>query len=424
MLLCIFEDYGTEYLRPLTLTRASYMLRAGRRTLLETTRDHFPATGTVLHSRSALAGVTGEETGLPVNRIPDGVDVLFVNGRLVDPEGTVAADIIASAKGGTALAFVTGEDLVAAWIPAGSAGLSVDSDAVTAADVPAGASRISIDCVLVNRLWDLFDHIGASVAADFGELSKGYNIFERPDTKVSEHAILIAGEHIFVAPGAEVRAGAVLDASAGPVIIDKEATIFEHTVIRGPAVIGEHSLVKAGGNVDSSVIGPWCKVAGEIKGSIIQGFSNKAHPGYLGDSVLGSWCNLGADTNTSNLRNDYGAVSLYNETEGAMESSGRVFAGLFMGDHSKCGIDTMFNTGSVIGVCCNLYGAGYQPRYVPSFMWGSPDDRYVDYRFEKAIRVARTVMGRRERSLSATTEELLQRVYAESVRHREDGPRK
>ncbi len=424
MLLCIFEDHGSDYLRPLTLTRASYMLRAGRRTLMESLRDHFPATGTVLHSRQALASVTGEETGLPVNRIPDGVDVLFVNGRLVDPEGTAAAEILASAAGDTAIAFLDGEDLVAAWIPAGTAGLSVDSDAVTADGLPAGANRISIDAVLVNRLWELLDHVGGSVAADFRELSKGYNIFERPDTLISEHAVLIEGEHVFIAPGAEVKAGAIVDASAGPVIIDEGATIFEHVVLKGPVVIGEHSEVKAGSIVDASAIGPWCKVAGEIKGSIVQGFSNKAHPGYLGDSILGSWCNLGADTNTSNLRNDYDAVSLFNEMEGAMESSGRVFAGLFMGDHSKCGIDTMFNTGSVIGVFCNLYGAGYQPRYVPSFMWGSPNDQYVTYRFEKAIRVARIVMDRRKKSLSAAAEELLRHVYAESERYREDGPRK
>lgn len=424
MLLCIFEDHGSQYLRPLTLTRASYMLRAGRRTLLESARDHFPATGTVLHSRQALASVVGEKTGLPVNRIPEGVDVLFVNGRLVDPDGAVAADILASAKGSTAVAYLAGEDLVAAWIPAGNPGITVDSDAVTADDVPTGAKRVNIDAVLVNRLWDLLDHIDGSIEADFHELSKGYNIFERPDTLISDHAVLISGEHIFIAPGAEVKAGAVLDASDGPVIVDTGAIVFEHAVLRGPVVVGENSQVKASGILDSSVIGPWCKVAGEIKGSVVQGFSNKAHPGYLGDSILGNWCNLGADTNTSNLRNDYGAVSLYNEVDEAMESSGRVFAGLFMGDHSKCGIDTMFNTGSVIGVCCNLYGAGYQPRYVPSFMWGSPDDRYVTYRFEKAVRVAEIVMERRKKTLSAAEEELLRHIYAASERYREKGPKK
>ncbi len=424
MLLCIFEDNGTEYLRPLTLTRASYMLRAGRRTLLEALRDHFPVTGTVLHCRSALAGVVGEETGLPVNRIPEGVDVLFVNGRLVDADGATAAQILASARGKAPVVFVTGEDLVAAWVPAGAADLSATGDVLSADDFPAGAERVSIQCTLVNRLWDLLDNLERSVAAEFRELSKGYNIFERPDTRISEHAILIAGERIFIAPGTEVKAGAVLDASAGPVIVEANATVSENAVLRGPVSIGEHSEVKVGGVIESSVIGPWCKVAGEIKGSIIQGFSNKAHPGYLGDSILGSWCNLGADTNTSNLRNDYGDVSLFSETEGVMESSGRIFAGLFMGDHSKCGIDTMFNTGSVIGVCCNLYGAGYQPRYVPSFMWGSPDDQFVTYRLEKAVRVARTVMARRKKSLSPAAEELLRHIYDESERRREAGPRK
>jgi len=165
-----------------------------------------------------------------------------------------------------------------------------------------------------------------------------------------------------------------------------------------------------GARVGSSSLGDECRVGGEVSNSVLLGFSNKAHDGYVGNSYIGAWCNIGADTNTSNLRNDYGEVTLYNEHLRKYESSGRQFVGLIMGDHSRSGINTMFNTGTVVGLACNVFGAGYQPRHIPSYSWGGRD-RIVVYRPEKAFASARAMMARRGRELSPEEETALLAVY-------------
>jgi UDP-N-acetylglucosamine diphosphorylase/glucosamine-1-phosphate N-acetyltransferase len=164
--------------------------------------------------------------------------------------------------------------------------------------------------------------------------------------------------------------------------------------------------VKAAGRVEASAVGTWSKVGGEVHESVVHSFSNKAHDGYLGNSYLGRWCNLGADTNTSNLKNDYGEVTVYDAVVGDFVPTGRQFVGLFMGDHAKCSINTMFNTGTVVGVFCNLFGSGFPPRHVPSFSWGGAEG-LVPYRIEKALRVAEAVMARRGVPLTEADRALL-----------------
>ncbi len=423
MLLCIFEDTAVENLFPLTRTRAVYQLRMGQRTILESLRDSVPATGVVLHCRPELAALVGQETTLPVNRVAENVDVLFLNGRLFDSGGNLLRRIATDSSGEDPVVFRTGHSVVAAWVPGRHAPGKVLGDGVWSEErLPRDARSVSVDARLIEHLWDMLDVLADAITADFGHLSHGYNIYERPGADISEAAHFINEGRIYVGPGARIATGAVLDASEGPIIVDRDASVMEYAVIRGPASVGTHALVKSQANVETSVIGPWCKVGGEIHGSIVQSYSNKAHAGYLGDSIIGSWCNIGADTNTSNLRNDYGNVSLYNESRGEHEDSGRIFAGLFMGDHSKCGIDTMFNTGSVIGVSCNLYGAGYQPRYVPSFTWGSPPDRFTTYRLDKALRVAKTVMARRNKDLTEVDRRMLEAVFNATAAQRDSGP--
>lgn len=423
MLLCIFEDTAVANLYPFTRTRATYLLRVGHRTILETLRDGVQATGVVLHCRPELAAVVGQETELPVNRVAENVDVLFVNGRLFDPEGELLRHVVGESSGQDPIIFRTEETVVAAWVPARHGSAKILIDGLWSEDrLPRGARNIAVDARLIKRLWDMLDFVSDAVRSDFGDLSHGYNIYERPGADVSEDARLINEGQVYVGPGARIATGAVLDATNGPIIIGRDANVMEYAVIHGPASVGTHALVKSQAHIEASVIGPWCKVGGEIHGSIVQSYSNKAHAGYLGDSIVGSWCNIGADTNTSNLRNDYGNVSLYNEARGEREDSGRIFAGLFMGDHSKCGIDTMFNTGSVIGVSCNLYGAGYQPRYVPSFTWGSPPDQFTTYRLDKALRVAKTVMARRNKDLTDADAKMLEAVFNATATFRETGP--
>ncbi|MEM6337953.1 MAG: hypothetical protein AAF752_15380, partial [Bacteroidota bacterium] len=262
---------------------------------------------------------------------------------------------------------------------------------------------------MLARVWDVLDAIGPRIVEDAASFSLG----EHTGAHVSPHAILEAPEQIYLAPGSRVHAGAILNASAGPVLIGENATVMEGAILRGPVSIGAHAQVKMAARVDQSVIGPWCKAGGEIHASVLHSYSNKGHDGYLGNSYLGRWCNLGADTNTSNLRNDYGIVDLYDMSEGRYTTTGRQFIGLIMGDHSKAGINTMFNTGTVIGVFCNLFGGGYMPRYAPHFSWGGPEG-FRPYLLRKAFQVARAVMKRRGLEFSEAESALLSALSTET----------
>ncbi|HLA62814.1 MAG TPA: hypothetical protein VK610_00185, partial [Rhodothermales bacterium] len=188
------------------------------------------------------------------------------------------------------------------------------------------------------------------------------------------------------------------------------AIVEEHAIVRGPCWIGPGSTVKAGARVDGSSIGPRSKVAGEVHASTVLGMSNKAHDGYMGNSYVGRWCNLGAGTDTSNLRNDYGEVTLWDAVAGDFMPTGRQFVGLVMADHAKCAIGTRFNTGTVVGVACNLYGAAFPPRRVPSFSWGG-DDGLTTYRLDKALHVAEAAMARRQTPLTEADRALLTSLF-------------
>lgn len=418
-MLCIFEDDQVAHLNPLAHTRAVYDLRLGIRTLRETLAEAFGSPRTVLHCRAHVAGVTAQEHDALVNHIPGTLGVLCVNGRYVPEDGDLLDRLRrAMDTGEPARAFVQGDALVAAWLPEATTDL-VQAEAITRAtfgDVPEEA----VDgATFIDRLWDLRDALTPALLRDFAARTKGYQIYERPGADVQDGARLVAGARVYVAPGATIRPGAILNASSGPIYIDEHALVMEGAVVRGPAYVGPHAQVKVHGDVEEVAIGPWCKVGGEVHGSTFHSFSSKGHAGYVGDSYLGRWCNLGADTNTSNLRNDYSPVPLYSEVTEQFEASGRQFLGLFMGDHSKCGINTMFNTGTVIGVACNLYGAGYLPRYVPSFAWGSPEARFVTYRLPKALAVAARVMARRATDLTEADEAMLTAVFDQTAAARE-----
>lgn len=420
MYLCLFEDDTVRHLSPLVLTRAVYDLRLGIRTLLETTHEALGGPALLLHTRAAVAGVTAQEHDALVNRIPEGLDVLFVNGRYIAEEGPVLQRLRKAARSGEpGRVFVQGEDVVAAWVP-DAAGRLVADDALSQATFEGLSEERLDEARLISRLWHLLDALPPALLRDYTVRTKGYNIYERPGAVLEDGAHLVHGEHIYVAPGATIRPGAVLNAADGPIYVDRDAVVMENAVVRGPAYIGRRAEVKVGADIAESAIGTYSKVGGEVHGSVFHSLSNKAHPGHLGDAYLGRWCNLGADTNNSNLKNDYGAVSLYDAATGAFEETGRQFLGLFMGDHSKCGIDTMFNTGTVIGVFCNVFGAGFQPRYLPSFSWGSPDGGFSEYRLEKALRVAEAAMARRDVPLTDADRTLLASISEASRAEREN----
>lgn len=226
------------------------------------------------------------------------------------------------------------------------------------------------------------------------------------------------GEDIFLDENSLVQF-AILDASEGPIYIGKGARILPGTMIRGPVAIGDNCVVKMGAKIyGGSAFGPHCKIGGEVSNVLMQGYSNKGHDGYLGNSVIGEWCNLGADTNCSNLRNDYGQVKLYNHALREFEPTGLQFCGLIMGDHSKAGINTMFNTGTVVGVSCNIYGGGFQDRFIPSFTWGSAESS-EEFRLDKAKEVAQRMRLRRALDMPKAQTDLFDHLHALTANQRE-----
>ncbi|PSQ74514.1 MAG: hypothetical protein BRD39_01795, partial [Bacteroidetes bacterium QH_9_64_21] len=263
------------------------------------------------------------------------------------------------------------------------------------------------------RPWHLLDTLRPALVRDIEartETSSAGPLTDRPHAAVHASVTSVHDAQIHLGEAAAIRPGAVLNADEGPIYVGPDAVIHERAVVRGPCYLGPKTHVKIGANVEGTATGTWCKVAGEVHDTILQGFSNKSHPGFLGHAVLGRWCNLGADTNNSNLKNDYGEVSAYAPDEERFVGTGRQFAGLFMGDHSKCGINTMFNTGTVIGTNCNLYGSDFPPRYVPPFSWGGAAG-LTEYRLGKACEVAERVMARRDTTFTEADRTLLEALF-------------
>ncbi len=422
----LFEDDQVAPLRPLVDARAVYDLRLGIRSLLQTARDAFGQPATTLHVRAPLAAVTAQRYDFPVNILPADDGLLLVNGRFVAAEGP-ALDRLRRAvrERESARAFVAKGTLVAAWLPDAAAAPEAlaSGDPITPDLFDHLPMETIEDATCIGRLWHLLDALAPALERDFAARTGPYNILEtiheRSDASVHPRAIGVRPERIYIAPGATIRPGAILNAESGPIYIDRKATVMEQAVVRGPAYIGRKSQVKIGANIGTAAIGTYSKVGGEVHDTVIHSYSNKAHAGFLGHAYLGRWCNLGADTNNSDLKNDYGTVSVYNAATGDFEDTGAQFVGLFMGDHSKTGINVSLNTGTVIGTFCNVYGSGLPPRFVPSFAWGSAAQGFTTYRLEKALRVAEAVMARRDHPLTDADRALLKHVFEQTQAERE-----
>lgn len=411
MHLCLFEDDRLDDLYPLIHTRGVYQLRLGARTLIDRTWDTLGRPPLVLHTRNELTDHIAHRAQTPVNRLAGDGPVLFVNGRLVHAPAAFFDQLKAiSASGDEARLFVQGEEVIAAWMPAGGAAL-LEQDRLSMTAFSGVAEEEVSGAVLIRHLWDLLDHLPGALGEDLDVLSRRTASADRSTSRIHSKALLVQSADIYMAESVRVHPGAILNAEDGPIYLAEGAAVMEAAIVKGPVYIGPGSVVKAQTNIAESAVGPVCKVAGEIHSAIFQSYSNKAHNGFAGNSYIGSWCNLGADTNTSNLRNDYGTVPLYNEKLGLYESSGRQFLGLIMADHSKCSINTMFNTGTIVGVFCNLYGSGFHARYIPSFSWGSPEEGYQPYRIDKALQVAERVMSRRKIALSDSERRLLELIF-------------
>ncbi|MBS1681995.1 MAG: GlmU family protein [Bacteroidetes bacterium] len=260
--------------------------------------------------------------------------------------------------------------------------------------------------VIIDQLWKIYQHNGSQIRSDFKLITstKKSAAIKDPHTRVYNEG------NIFLEEGAVLHA-AILNAENGPIYLGKNSQVQEGAIIRGPFSLGEESVVNMGGKMRAdTTIGPFCKIGGEVSNSVLFGYSNKAHEGFLGNSVLGEWCNLGADTNTSNLKNNYDNVKLWNYDKKSFVDVGLSFCGLIMGDHSKSGINTMFNTGTVVGVSSNIFGAGYPRNYISSFQWGGAAG-FTEYKFEKAMETAERVMARRNMKLDETEKSILKNVF-------------
>lgn len=260
------------------------------------------------------------------------------------------------------------------------------------------------EITIIDHPWKIFNHNGAQIRSDFEMITKG-----RSSHAVNDKATVVYNEsNVFIEEGVTFKAS-ILNAENGPIYLGKNSQVQEGAIIRGPFSLGERSIINMGGKMrGDTTIGPDCKIGGEVSNSVVFAFTNKAHDGYLGNSVLGEWCNLGADTNTSNMKNTYDIVKLWSYGTRSFVSTNLYFCGLVMGDHSKAGINTMFNTGTSVGVNSNvLSDGGYPPNFIPSFAWAGQNT----YDIEKALTTAERAMGRRHQTMTEDDRTILREVF-------------
>lgn len=389
MHLCLVEDTLSEQFLPLTHFHPVYDLRCGILSLQERIIRYLRPAGISLHSRRYLRELLAEENpGAEVGKA-SARRCLVVNGRCVMTPSL--ARLLRKAESGTV--YVTGEEFVAAVLE--GTGLDdfrkeLNADHVDAALFATGV-RQEVDAILLRRPWDLIYVNESALREDFTLLAGTHPTKTRAG--VHRSAVLVGGRNVRIGAGSVVGPGAVIDASNGPIHIGHRVTVHPLAVIEGPACIGDGAVVKAGARIGGSTsIGPVCKVGGEVEHAIMHSHANKQHDGFLGHSYLSQWVNLGAGTTTSNLKNTYGNISV--RLRGRMVDTGKMFLGLIAGDHVRTGINVSLDTGTIVGVSCNIYGAVLPPKFVPSFSWGEAGS-LTTYQPEKALDVAVRAMSRR-----------------------------
>jgi len=399
----IAEDVGYRNLLPLTFTRPTCRLRCGIDTLWDKVAAAYPSAAIVHHARDGVGAVVADELPSVAVNAWGGEPALLVNGRFLAPADL--ADQVPS--DGDDRAYDCDGEVVAARVSGErAAALARDLAAGPLADGWAdGLPTQEIEGRVVRYPWDLVRYNAGQIAADFERMQ----VAGRIEGDVHASAVLDGRERIHVAAGAEVHAGAIILAHEGPVFIGPGAKVMAGAVVEGPAAVGEHSLVKMQAKIyEGTSTGPWCKIGGEIEESIFQAYSSKQHDGFLGHAVVGEWVNLGADTNNSDLKNNYSTVRFV--IDGREVDSGEQFMGAVIGDHTKTAINTMLNTGTVIGVGCNVYGSEFPPKFIPSFCWGGSAG-FVEYKLDKFFGTADKVMARRKRLLTEAHRAMLQSVF-------------
>lgn len=409
MQICIFEDKYYERLEPLIYSRPVYNLLCGFTSLREKISRAYPNSEIVYHVRKYLTDFMHEKfPSLKINQFEKS-DSLFINGRLMAPENLSSLIPLEEKEN---CVYVSNGVIVAVRL----SGKNLDEFKNLNTDVFelstfSSLKQVEVKVKMVNYIWDIIDNVEEQFLIDFNELLK--TKFAHSEEKilgnVQSGAHLIAKENIIIGKDALIKAGAVLDASNGPIVIGDAAVVASNAVIEGPVFIGEKSQVKPAARIfENAVIGKVCKVGGEVEHSIFMPYSNKQHAGFIGHAYIGSWVNLGADTNCSDLKNNYGSVKVY--VNGEVVNSNTQFLGLVMGDHSKTAINSMFNTGSVVGFSCNIFGAGFPAKYIPSFSWGG-SDAITTYDLARSLETAKRVLARRNKQMGPKEEKLFQHVF-------------
>ena len=373
MKLNLFESESIANLYPLTLTRPAADLRVGILTIAEKWQKHLGASAFGFETRDHLS----QKFTLLEN--PD----LYINGHLLPNKPLVES--ISKLTDGQALYH--------------------NKVLLAAKGHIAHNIEFSGDISLIERPYHIFKLNHQEILADYELLTAG-----RTSANISNSNTVFGKHTVFLEEGASMEC-ATLNTNDGPIYIGKNAEIMEGSIVRGPLAMCEGAKLKLGTKVyGATTLGPYCNVGGEVNNIVMHGYSNKGHDGFLGNAVLGEWCNIGADTNCSNLKNTYDEVKVWNYATSKFERSGQQFCGLIMGDHSKCGINTMFNTGTVVGVACNLFGAGFPRQFVPDFSWGGASG-FVPHQMPAVEKTAQLVMVRRSKEFNEVERHILHWIY-------------
>lgn len=385
----LFDDVSRESLKPLTYIRPVCDIRVGILTIREKWERY-------LGEKTS----TMTEDYLTVKYPSELSDAMMLINGSVCPTPALVKQVKALKTGQT---LVCGENIVAMF---------KTKDEFMSEEDNSEVIKTEEDFIKIVNPWDIFVFNDRALREDFELVTKG-----RKSAALSNTNRVFAPENIFVEDGAIVEC-ATLNAKEGPIYIGRDAEIMENSVVRGPFAMCEHSVLKLSAKIyGATTLGPYAKVGGELANVVIFGYSNKAHDGFIGNSVIGEWCNIGADTNASNLKNTYEEVRLWSIEKNTFVPTGQTFCGTIMGDHSKCGINTMFNTGTVIGVSSNIFGHGYQRNYVPSFAWGGPSGMKT-FEADKAIEVAEKMEARRGIEMSDVDKRILLHVYRSTLKNK------
>jgi UDP-N-acetylglucosamine diphosphorylase/glucosamine-1-phosphate N-acetyltransferase len=387
----LFDGSVRDQLLPFTYTRPVADIRIGILTIREKWEMHLGSATTTV-TEDHLAAVW------PLVELEENV---LINASFIPTEGLVS--MIRDLRVNQAIFY---EDEPLAFFSAEDQEIDFETFEIT--------QYTGDDVLRIEHTWDIFSKNHEAIARDYELITEG-----RISQPIPEKTVSFNADRIFIEAGAKLPLCS-LNATEGPIYIGKNSEIMEGSMIRGPFALCEGATVKMASKIYTGcTIGPFSKIGGEVNNSVLFGYSNKGHDGFLGNSVIGEWCNIGADTNTSNMKNNYAEVRLWDYNSERFAPTGLQFCGLMMGDHSKCGINTMFNTGTVVGVSANIFGSGFPRNFIPSFSWGGSHG-VTTYKTAKAFETAKEMMARRNLEFSEEDAKILEHVFEETARFRRD----